>query len=88
MLDPHQLGQEGERLAAEYLAKKGYHILKRNYRYHRHEIDIVAMHQTTLCFIEVKNPFNHRKRRSGRSRDTIEAAGDHQGCTGLPGLFR
>ncbi|MEI7787476.1 MAG: YraN family protein [Chlorobiaceae bacterium] len=54
MLDPHQLGQEGERLAAEYLAKKGYHILKRNYRYHRHEIDIVAMHQTTLCFIEVK----------------------------------
>jgi putative endonuclease len=54
MLDPHLLGQEGERLAADYLSKKGYHILVRNYRYHRNEIDIVARHKKTLCFIEVK----------------------------------
>ena len=61
MLDPHQLGQEGERLAADYLIKKGYHIVKRNYRYHRHEIDIVALHHLTLCFIEVKTRSNNEK---------------------------
>lgn len=54
MLDPHQLGQEGERLAAEYLAKIGYRIIERNYRYHRNEIDIIARDHRTLCFIEVK----------------------------------
>ena len=54
MLDPYELGQEGERLAADYLAKKGYHIIERNYRYHRNEIDIIARHHQTLCFIEVK----------------------------------
>ena len=54
MLDPHLLGQEGERLAADYLVKKGYRIIKRNYRYHRNEIDIIALNHRTLCFIEVK----------------------------------
>jgi len=54
MLEPHQLGQEGERLAADYLVTKGYRIVERNYRYHRNEIDIVALHHQTLCFIEVK----------------------------------
>jgi len=27
MLEPHQLGQEGERLAADYLVTKGYRIV-------------------------------------------------------------
>ena len=49
MLEPHQLGQEGERLAADYLVTKGYRIVERNYRYHRNEIDIVALHHQTLC---------------------------------------
>jgi len=61
MLDPYLLGQEGERLAADYLAKKGYHIVERNYRYHRNEIDIVARHGRTLCFIEVKTRSNAEK---------------------------
>jgi putative endonuclease len=61
MLDPHLLGQEGERLAADYLSKKGYRILVRNYRYHRNEIDIVARHKKTLCFIEVKTRSSREK---------------------------
>ena len=54
MLDPHLLGHEGERLAAEHLTKKGYRIIERNYRYHRNEIDIIARLHKTLCFVEVK----------------------------------
>ena len=54
MNDPHLLGKEGERLAAEYLAEHGYRIITRNYRYHRNEIDIIAQHNQTLSFVEVK----------------------------------
>ena len=52
--DPHLLGQEGEQLAAAYLLNKGYRIIERNYRFHRNEIDIIALHGRTLCFVEVK----------------------------------
>ncbi|MEI6757857.1 MAG: YraN family protein [Chlorobium sp.] len=57
-MDPHLLGPEGERLAAEFLAKKGFRIIERNYRYHRNEIDIVARDGKTLCFVEVKTRFS------------------------------
>ncbi len=61
MYDPHLLGPEGERLAADYLAKQGYRILERNYRYHRNEIDLIARHRHTLCFIEVKTRLSSAK---------------------------
>ncbi|NTV02533.1 MAG: YraN family protein [Chlorobiaceae bacterium] len=51
---PHTLGAEGERIAAGYLAGKGYRILARNYRFLRNEIDIIAADGRQLCFIEVK----------------------------------
>jgi putative endonuclease len=54
MPDPHQLGLQGEQLAADYLEKKGYRIIARNYRYHRNEIDIIALHRRKIRFIEVK----------------------------------
>lgn len=59
--DPHLLGQEGERLAANYLAKNGYRIIERNYRYHRNEIDIIARDGPTLCFVEVKTRLSSAK---------------------------
>ncbi len=52
--DTHLLGLLGENLAADYLQKKGYRIITRNYRYHRNEIDIIARHRGTVCFVEVK----------------------------------
>lgn len=52
--DPHSLGRQGEQLAAEYLIRKGFRILERNYRSRRNEIDIIALDRGTLCFIEVK----------------------------------
>jgi len=48
------LGPRGESQAAAFLAQKGYRILERNYRCRMGEIDLVAMEQETLCFVEVK----------------------------------
>ena len=48
------LGHQGEDLAAEYLQKAGYRVVARNYRTAFGEIDIVARHGPTICFVEVK----------------------------------
>jgi putative endonuclease len=51
-------GNKGEEVAAEYLAKKGYEILARNYREKYGEIDIVARckvkGESFVVFVEVK----------------------------------
>ncbi len=49
-----QFGKRSERLAAEYLKRKGYRILASNYRSPLGEIDIVARDGDTLVFVEVK----------------------------------
>lgn len=49
-----QVGDLGEKYAAAYLKKKGYKILKRNYRRPEGEIDIIALKDGTLAFVEVK----------------------------------
>jgi len=54
MADHNDLGKKGEELAFNYLIKKGYKILCRNYRFKRNEIDIIAEFENTLIIIEVK----------------------------------
>lgn len=50
-----ELGQNGEELAANYLIKNGYRILHRNWNLHKGcELDIVAIKDNELHFIEVK----------------------------------
>lgn len=49
-----RLGQQGEDLAAEYLAASGYKILERNYRAGHHELDIIASLAEIIHFVEVK----------------------------------
>ncbi len=49
-----KIGKEGEKLAADYLIKNGFEVIKRNYRYRRFEIDIIAKKGDTLVFVEVK----------------------------------
>jgi len=44
----------GEKLAKDFLKKRGYHILETNYRCPEGEIDIVARHKDCLVFIEVR----------------------------------
>ncbi|MBF0586010.1 YraN family protein [Prosthecochloris sp. N3] len=53
-LIPHDLGRRGEQIAAGWLADQGMRIIRRNYRYRRNEIDIIALDGPVLCFIEVK----------------------------------
>lgn len=48
------LGREGEDRAARFLAKKGYKILERNYSTRSGEIDLVALHNGEVVFVEVK----------------------------------
>lgn len=48
------LGREGEDRAAQFLAKKGYKILERNYSTRSGEIDLVALHNGEVVFVEVK----------------------------------
>lgn len=49
-----KVGETGERLAAEFLMKKGFFILDRNYRKKWGEIDIVAEKDDIIHFVEVK----------------------------------
>jgi len=44
----------GEKLAKDFLSKKGYRILETNYRCPEGEIDIIARKRDFLVFIEVR----------------------------------
>jgi len=50
----NELGKKGEQLAVEYLQKKGYKILNRNWRYKKAEVDIIAQKKEVLAVVEVK----------------------------------
>jgi putative endonuclease len=53
-MDKKQVGAYGERLAADFLRKKGYRILETNFRCKAGEVDIVAKHKKSLVFVEVR----------------------------------
>ncbi len=54
MLSTKQLGEWGEQIAMQHLQELGYQIVKKNYRFGRSEIDIVARDGDVLVFCEVK----------------------------------
>ena len=45
----------GEKLAEDFLKKRGYRIYETNYRCPEGEVDIVARHKDSLVFIEVRS---------------------------------
>ena len=47
-------GESGERIACNYLKRRAYIVLERNWRYSRAEIDIIAKKGDLLVFVEVK----------------------------------
>ncbi len=54
MISHRDLGVHGERLAAHHLARLGYTILERNYRFGRREVDLIIRREGLVAFVEVK----------------------------------
>ena len=55
----YKIGQIGEKLVTEYLRKEGYEILEKNFRGLKGEIDIIAIDEDELVFVEVKTRTNN-----------------------------
>jgi len=53
-LSPKEVGALGERIAAEYLRRRGFRIVDRNIARKTGEIDVIAKKGNTLHFVEVK----------------------------------
>lgn len=53
-MNRRETGILGEKLARDFLKKRGYHILEANYRCPHGEIDIIARHKDFLVFAEVR----------------------------------
>lgn len=54
MSDKIKTGTRGETLAADFLRKKGFEIVARNYRFKQCEIDLIARRDNWTIFVEVK----------------------------------
>ena len=77
-----EFGKRGEALAEEYLKRKGFQILKRNYRYGHKEIDLIAKDGNTIVFVEVKASRSksfgapHERVTLKKQKNLIEVAND------------
>ena len=49
-----ELGKLGEALAEKYLDERGYEVIDRNWRHSHFELDLIAIKDDVLHFIEVK----------------------------------
>jgi putative endonuclease len=85
----------GEKLACQFLVKKGYDIIETNYRCAEGEIDIIARQEDTLVFVEVRTK---RSKEFGLPEESITAVKKErlralaerygQEHENLPGLWR
>jgi len=55
------IGAIGENVALQYLKKRNYSILEKNYHSHWGEIDIIAKKENKIIFIEVKTRIGYKK---------------------------
>ena len=49
-----QIGKEGERIAEQFLKKKGYKLVEKNYRCSGGELDLIVLDRRDIVFVEVK----------------------------------
>ena len=68
MLSKTKKGTIEEELAVDFLQKKGYRIIQRNYRFEHGEIDIIAEDSNVLVFVEVKA---RRSKEFGEPEDAV-----------------
>lgn len=60
MAKHNETGIKGEQIAENFLQKKGYLILHRNWCYEKTEVDIIAQKDDMLVFVEVKTRSSHK----------------------------
>ncbi|MFO8235682.1 MAG: YraN family protein [Bacteroidales bacterium] len=53
-MERKNIGNKGEETAVNYLMKKNYELLERNWRYKKKEIDIIMKDRDRLVIVEVK----------------------------------
>ena len=53
-MNNQETGAVGEKLAVEYLSKRGHRMIQLNYRCPHGEIDIISLQKNTTVFTEVK----------------------------------
>jgi putative endonuclease len=68
MAQHNQTGTTGEAMAMQYLAGKGFTMLKQNWRHSHWEVDIIASKEEVLHFIEVKT---RRTKKFGHPEDAV-----------------
>jgi putative endonuclease len=85
MSQHNEVGKKGEELAKKYLEEKGYKIIEQNYRTKYAEIDLVAMKDKKMVFIEVRTKIGenfgtpeetinwNKKRKLGRNAEAYTA---------------
>jgi len=66
--DRRELGRMGEELALKEIKSRGYKCITRNYRCALGEVDLIAKHEDTLVFIEIKT---RRGRTLGYAKEAI-----------------
>ena len=71
-MDPTTRGRKAETRAWQYLQTRGLHLLQRNYRSRRGEIDLVLQDRDSLVFVEV------RYRRGDRFGSGAESVDRHK----------
>lgn len=59
-MNTRKVGLKAESFVCQFLQKKGYKIIGRNYRTNFGEIDIIALYDGVLVFIEVKYRKNYK----------------------------
>lgn len=72
-MNTRKIGVQGEVIAREYLKKKGYTILKENFRCPLGEIDLIVSRGNLVVFVEVKSRENEKFGRPIESITTYKA---------------
>jgi putative endonuclease len=65
----NELGKWGEDLAADYLQRKGYTIIERDWKSGKRDLDIIAQDGDVIVFVEVKT---RRNRLYGEPEESVD----------------
>lgn len=67
-LSKEQVGRLGEKLGARFLRRRGYRVVARNYMCSAGEVDLIALDQDSVVFVEVKT---RRDDTTGHPEDAV-----------------